>query len=92
MAKIKVRLFFDLIPSSAKSELEVEASDLRGLIEVMSHKLGDEFRASLYDPQGRPRTYSMVYHNGVAHRLKDTPNFGLRDGDVVLFVPTVAGG
>ncbi len=92
MAKVKVRLFFDLISSSGASELEVEAVDLTSLISAMTRKMGKAFREPLYDLRGRPRPYSMVYHNGIAHSLKDTPNFNLKDGDVVLFVPAVGGG
>lgn len=92
MAKVKVRLFFDLIPSSNKSELELEASDLHGLLDSLSREMGDNFRQPLFDSQGKPRSYSLVYHNGEASLLKDTSNFGLKDGDVVLFVPPVGGG
>jgi len=92
LARIKVRLFFDLIPSSNKSELEVEAGDLRGLLDSLSSEMGEAFRQPLYDSQGMPRPYSLVYHNGKAYRLKDASNFGLKDGDVVLFVPPVGGG
>jgi molybdopterin converting factor small subunit len=92
LAKIKVRLFFDLIPSSGKSELEVEASDLNGLLDSMSRRMGDAFRAPLYDSHGRPRPYSMVYHNGTGQLLESASNFALKDGDTVLFVPAVGGG
>lgn len=92
MAKVKVRLFFDLIPSSNKSELEVEASDLKGLLASLSREYGDDFRQPLYGANGKARPYSFVYHNGVAHRLKDVPNLGFKDGDLVLFVPAVGGG
>jgi molybdopterin converting factor small subunit len=92
LAKIKVRLFFDLIPGSGSSELELEASDLSSLIESLSRRMEDAFRAPLYDSRGKPRPYSMVYHNGTAYSLKDSPNFVLKDGDIVLFVPAVGGG
>lgn len=92
MARIKVRLPFDLIPSSSKSELDVEAVDLNGLLDSLSDEMGGSFRQPLYDSHGNPRPYSLVYHNGRAYKLKDASNFSFKDGDVVLFVPPVGGG
>ena len=92
MARIKVRLFFDLIPSSDKSELDVDAGDLNGLLDSLSEQMGEAFRQPLYDSQGKPRQYSLVYHNGKAYRLREASNFSLKDGDLVLFVPPVGGG
>ncbi len=81
-----------MIPSSGKSELEVEASDLRGLVDSISRDLGDSFRVPLYDTKGQPRPYSMVYHNGTAYKLRDASNVQLKEGDTVFFVPSVGGG
>jgi molybdopterin converting factor small subunit len=92
LARIKVRLFYDLIPISNKSEVDVEAGDLKGLLAFLSGEMGESFRQPLYDSHGDPRPYSLIYHNGKAYRLKDVSNFGLKDGDVVLFVPPVGGG
>ena len=92
MPKIKVRLFFDLIADSGESEMELEARDLHGLIEIMTRKMGAAFRGPLFDQQGRPRQYSQVYVNGTAYSLRDVANIGFKDGDVVLFVPVVGGG
>ena len=92
LAKVKVRLFFDLIPSSNKSELELEAGDLHGLLDSLNRKMGENFRQPLFDSHGKPRPYSLVYHNGKSSLLEDASNFRLKDGDVVLFVPPVGGG
>jgi molybdopterin converting factor small subunit len=92
LAKVKVRLFFDLIPESGRGEVELEADDFEGLLSSLTGSFGERFLRPLYDAEGRPRPYALVYHNGRALSLSSASELRFKDGDVVLLLPPVGGG
>lgn len=77
--------------SGGAAELEVEASDVLGLIEELQAR-HPGFKERLLDANGQPRSYVRIFVNEedvrhLAHQA--TP---LRPGDVVAIVPAIAGG
>jgi len=92
LAKVRVRLFFDLAPSKGESDLEVEAEDFKSLLLALPEKLGKGFGVPLFDADGAPRPYALAYHNGRAYALDALPPLAFKDGDTVVLVPPVGGG
>jgi MoaD family protein len=88
MAKVEV-----FIPSSIRkdknaSKVQVEASNLRELIEELDkNKIVEKER--LLDNKGEIKRLINIYVNGKIERNLDVK---LNDGDEVSFIPTVAGG
>jgi molybdopterin synthase sulfur carrier subunit len=88
MAKVEV-----FIPSSIRkdknaSKVQVEASNLRELIEELDkNKIVEKER--LLDDKGEIKRLINIYVNGKIERNLDVK---LNDGDEVSFIPIVAGG
>ncbi|MFZ8848834.1 MAG: MoaD/ThiS family protein [Thermoproteota archaeon] len=88
MAKVEV-----FIPSSIRkdknaSKVQVEASNLRELIEELDkNKIVEKER--LLDNKGEIKRLINIYVNGKIERNLDLE---LNDGDEVSFIPIVAGG
>jgi len=88
MAKVEV-----FIPSSIRkdknaSKVQVEASNLRELIEELDkNKIVEKER--LLDNKGEIKRLINIYVNGKIERNLDVK---LNDGDEVSFIPIVAGG
>ena len=88
MAKVEV-----FIPSSIRknkniSKFQVEASNLRELIEEL-HENNIIERERLLDDKGELKKLINIYVNGKIERNLDVK---LNDGDEVSFIPIVAGG
>ena len=91
MAKrVKVRLFHELRTALGESELELEADTVGDLIEsLISRK--NSLRELIFDSNGKIRPYTTFYINNTAQNPMDFSR-KLNDGDLVLLVPTAAGG
>jgi MoaD family protein len=73
--------------------LEIKGSMLRDLIETLSQKYGRDFhRLTINSKTGRLQRGVLVSINGVDARLIGDLRAKLSDGDVVTFLPPVAGG
>jgi len=88
--RVRVRLFHELRTNVGQSELEVEADTLNGLIQVLLQRYG-ALKDILFDSQGKLRGYTFFYVNNV---VQNPSSFSrkLKDGDLVLLVPSAAGG
>ena len=87
-AKVKVRLFHELRANVGVSELEVEANSLNELLQSLTEHY-PSMTELLFDSDGKLRQYTFMYvNNMVQHDLTRK----LNDGDLVLLVPTAAGG
>jgi len=88
--KVTVRLFHELRESLGQSQLEVEADTLGDVVASLISKK-DSVRDLIFDSRGKIRTYTTVYINNAA---QTPPEFSrkLNDGDIILLVPTAAGG
>ncbi len=73
------------------AELEVEATDVLGLIEALQAR-HPGFRERLLDGSGQLRSYVRVFVNDEDVRQLQQQATPLRAGDVVAIVPAIAGG
>jgi len=88
--RVKVRLFHELRTALGESELELEADTVGDLIEsLISRK--NSLRELIFDSNGKIRPYTTFYINNTAQNPMDFSR-KLNDGDLVLLVPTAAGG
>jgi MoaD family protein len=75
-------------------EIEFEPTTLRGLLEILCDRYGDELRAILFDSE----TKKISPHNQICVNtrhytfLPDRLETRLQEGDVVSLIPPVAGG
>ena len=88
--KVKVRVFHELRTTLGQSELELEAKTLGDVVaSLISRK--NSVRELIFDSHGKIRADTTFYVNNSA---QSPPDFSrkLNDGDIVLLVPTAAGG
>ena len=88
--RVKVRLFHELRTNVGQSELELEANTLNELIQTLIQRYST-LKELLFDSQGKLRGYMFFYINNA---VQDPPSLSrkLNDGDIVLLVPSAAGG
>lgn len=89
-AKVKVRLFHELRASLGESEMQLEANTLNDVVQSLIAK-NESVRQVIFDQQGKLRGYTMFYINNAAVNPPELTR-KLNDGDLVLLVPTAAGG
>jgi molybdopterin synthase sulfur carrier subunit len=93
MGTVTVKFFGAAIEAAKRqTNTQVEATNIRELLNQLSSNLGDSFKQKILDATGRPQSFVNLYVNNTDIRhLKqlDTP---LKDGDEVLILPAVAGG
>lgn len=93
MGKVNIKFFGAAIEAArAQSGAEVDASNVRELLNRLADNIGDSFKQKVLDSKGELQPYVNVFVNNTDIRhLKDleTP---LNDGDEVLVLPAVAGG
>ena len=70
--------------------MELEANTLNDLLNSLISK-DQAIRGLLFDSTGKLRNYFMVYINNTAQNPPELVR-KLNDGDLVLLVPTAAGG
>jgi molybdopterin synthase sulfur carrier subunit len=89
-AKVKVRLFHELRSALGQSEIELEANTINDVVESLISSNGS-VRELLFDAQGKLRSYTMFYINNTPQNPPELAR-KLNDGDLILLVPTAAGG
>ena len=89
-SRVTLRLFHELRTILGESELKVEADSIGDLIATLISK-NNSVREVIYDSKGKIRAYTTVYINNTAHNPMDFSQ-KLKDGDLILLVPTAAGG
>jgi molybdopterin synthase sulfur carrier subunit len=89
-AKVKVRLFHELRSTLGQSELEVEGDTLNDVVNSLIAR-DESVREVFFDNHGNLRSYAMFYINNIP---QNPPNLSrkLNDGDLILLIPTAAGG
>jgi len=87
---VKVRLFHELRSALGKSELELEVTTLNDVIESLISR-DQSVKTLFFDSNGKLRGYTMIYINNMAQNPPELSS-NLNDGDLILLVPTAAGG
>jgi sulfur-carrier protein len=88
--RVKVRLFHELRTNVGQSELELEANTLNELVQILIRRYSS-MKELLFDSQGKFREYIFVYINNVV-QAPTILSRKLNDGDLILLVPSAAGG
>jgi MoaD family protein len=93
MGKVNVKFFGAAIEAAKRqTETEVEASNVRELIDRLSENFGDSFKQKVLDSKGSPQSFVNVFVNDKDIRHLNDLETLLHDGDEVLILPAVAGG
>ena len=90
VARVKVRLFHELLSSVGQSEIGLEADTIGGLLQSLI-QINAKVREVIYDGHGCLRGNITFYVN---NRIQTPPDLSrkLNDGDLILIVPLAAGG
>jgi molybdopterin synthase sulfur carrier subunit len=89
-AKVKVRLFHELRSTLGQSEIELEANTLSDVVESLI-STDQSVKDLFFDTHGKLRSYTMFYINNTPQTPPELTR-KLNDGDLILLVPTAAGG
>ena len=89
-ARVKVRLFHELRNQVGESEIEIEATTLKDVVQSLVERQS-AVRDLLFDIQGRLRGHILFYVNNSVLNPPDLTR-KLNDGDLILLVPPAAGG
>jgi molybdopterin synthase sulfur carrier subunit len=72
--------------------IEVEASSISQVLEVLSSTFGKKFRDRLFDANGIPRRFINIYVNGRDYRFLKRLETELKESDTISLIPAVSGG
>ncbi|MCP8304264.1 MAG: MoaD family protein [archaeon] len=92
MSKVKTVLYGALVNLTGEKEVEVEASTLREVIDGLTARWGDRFKAKLLDATGNIRRFINIYVDGKDVRFLNYFDTVLKDEDEVSIIPAVSGG
>ena len=75
-------------------DIELEPTTLKGLLQILCDRYGDQLRALLFDPETKKISPQNQICVNTRHYtfLPDRLETRLQDGDVVSLIPPVAGG
>jgi molybdopterin converting factor small subunit len=89
---VKVIIPTPLRPYAGKQEsVELQASTVSEALAALTGRFS-ELKKHLYGDDGRLRSFVNVYVNDEDIRYLQKESTGLRDGDIVSIVPSIAGG
>jgi MoaD family protein len=93
MGKVNVRFFGPAIEAARRqSETQVNAPNLRELLNALSESFGDSFKQKILDATGKPQPFVNIFINDKDIRHLEDLETKLEDGDEVLILPAIAGG
>jgi len=75
-----------------EKEIRLEAATIRGVIETLTQRYGDDVREKLLDGEGKLKSVLNVYVNGKNIRFTGGLDTTLNSGDKIAVLPAVAGG
>ncbi len=90
MPRVKIKIFATLRERYGRGEVEVECDGtLRDAVEKAAKVLGPEFVSEVFR-DGKPRDDRIILVNG--RHIQFLPEIRLKDGDVIVVFPPIAGG
>jgi adenylyltransferase/sulfurtransferase len=75
-----------------EKEIHLEAATIRGVIETLTQRYGDDVHEKLLDAEGKLKSVLNVYVNGKNIRFTGGLDTTLNSGDKIAVLPAVAGG
>lgn len=92
MASVKFTIPSVLNKGGGEKKVDILANNLNEAFNKISEQLGDEFKRSVLNPDGTPRSLINIYVNGKNMRFSGGLDTALNDGDEIYILPAVAGG
>ncbi|MCS7136365.1 MAG: MoaD family protein [Nitrososphaerota archaeon] len=93
MAKVKLVMTSTLaMYLNSERELQLEATNVRDLLQKLSERFGDAFRQRVLDDKGNLKSFVVLYINGKNIEFTEGVDTKLEDGDEVLILPAIGGG
>jgi len=89
-ARVKVRLFHELLSSVGQSDIELEADTIAALLQSLI-QMNAKIQEEIHDAHGGLRGNITFYVNNKVLNPTDLSR-KLNDGDLILIVPIAAGG
>lgn len=77
--------------TDGKTKIDIEAATAGAALELLSTQY-PELRRHLYDDNKKLRTFVNVYLNDEDIRHQSGPDTVVKDGDVLMIIPSIAGG
>ena len=75
-----------------EKETEVEAGNIRQVIDGLAAKYGDAFRSRLLNEDGAPKEFVRIFLNDKDIRLVGNLDAPTGPNDQLLIIPAIAGG
>ncbi len=94
MARIKLRVFYELIDVLGAHETEINADTVEDLLNTILQKYGERAERAIMNINNRKEFHEhfLVYVNNSYVKRESYSKVKLNDGDVVLLIPPVGGG
>ncbi|MDI6641840.1 MAG: MoaD family protein [Elusimicrobiota bacterium] len=92
MSRITVRMYTTLKEKVGTGDVELEAKNVQEALEGLNKKFGENFRQTLYEPDGKIKGYYILLLNGKVVDREKPEKFKLKSGDTLHIFPPIAGG
>ena len=92
MTSVTVSLSGALAAAAGVTTIEVDAASLSEVLVGLSSRYGGAFSEKLYDANGKPRCFIIIYVNGRDYRFLKKLDTELAHKDEVSLIPAVSGG
>jgi adenylyltransferase/sulfurtransferase len=89
---ITVKLFANFREAAGKNQIEIQADDIKTLLDKLAKIGGEKLTEQLYTKNGKLRDTVHILVNGRGINLLKGLNTRLKDGDTVAIFPPVSGG
>ena len=92
MARIKLRVFYELIDVLGAHETEINAENVEDLLNTILKKYGERAERAIMNNRKEFHEHFLVYVNNSYVKRENYSKVKLNDGDAVMLIPPVGGG
>jgi MoaD family protein, archaeal len=92
MAKIKLRVFYELIDVLGAHQTEINAENVEDLLNTILKKYGERAERAIMNNRKEFHEHFLVYVNNAYVKRENYSKLKLNDGDAVMLIPPVGGG